>query len=804
MRRPPAGLAHGVAVLAAFSLLYGAFFAPVLLSGGLLAPGDARELSLPHYASPRSLWAPELFAGFPAMGDPQNLFWYPPALLLAPLPNSWNAFVLSAYVLASCFTYGYVRLLTGSRPAAFVGGAVYGLSGFFMSHLGHTNVIHSAAWAPLLLWALERLRRRPSPGWVLAGAAAVACSALAGHPQFFVYGLGVGGLYVLLLGWGAPAGSRTYAATALAAVALGLGLAGVQLVPTLELQGQSLRATLSFRDFVSYCLPAQELPRLLFPYCCGGFWDPRTGAHTPGFAGGGGLTEATGYVGLLPLLLAGLGFAFGRPRPLARFWLGVAAASLLLALGARTPLPYLLYHLPVYNRFRIPARHFVHFALAVGVLAGLAVARLPRLDRAVRLRALRRSTLVGLAGAAALAALFLVVYRSGAYTRALPEATLARLSDGSWAAPAFLIPLGVFTVSLAALWFWGRQPGALAHALLFAAAVVDLGSFGWFAEWRHGAETPDVLRPPAGLLPYRDELARTGQRLAPLVVGRRAEAAPPNRSRLWGLPSVLGYSPLALTRYCRFLGVDYVGFSSYHCLDPADRSLDLLGARYVLAPTSSAEGGGGAAAPDLARRLAEPGRWRRVADVGEVAVFENRRARPRAWLVPRVLRLDPEAVLGAVHESRLPGGAAYDPEGVALLEEEPPALPGGGPGPGATAGLVRLAPAEVLVETTCRGPAFLVLSDVDYPGWRAWVNGRPAHVFRTDYVLRGVAVPAGHSLVRFEFRPRSFAAGVALTAVSLLAAAGLLAWQVARMRPRHPVGRWRQDGEAGGVQVPRG
>ena len=48
---------------------------------------------------------------------------------------------------------------------------------------------------------------------------------------------------------------------------------------------------------------------------------------------------------------------------------------------------------------------------------------------------------------------------------------------------------------------------------------------------------------------------------------------------LWNLPSALGYGPLALTRYGRFLGTDGVGFSSYHCLDPSDWSLDLLATR---------------------------------------------------------------------------------------------------------------------------------------------------------------------------------------------------------------------------------
>jgi hypothetical protein len=779
MRRPLAGFGRGAAVAIAFTLLYAGFFAPVLLGGRLLAPGDARELSLPHYHARHTLWTPELFSGFPALADPQTLYWYPPALVLSRLPHSWNAFVLSAYVLASCFTYGYVGLLTGSRRAAFAAGCVYGLSGFFLSHLGHTNVIHSAAWMPLLLWALEELRRQVRPGWVVAAAVAVAGGALAGHPQFAVYAVGLGGVYVLALARRAPAGTAPFAGAALAAIGLGLGLAAIQLLPTLELKGESLRAGLSFREFTSCSLPLQELPRLLFPCCCGGFWDPRTGVRCPVFAGGGGLCESTGYVGLLPLLLAGLGVAAGRDRRLVRFWLAVAIVSLLLALGRRTPLPYLLYHVPVYNTFRIPARHFVHLALAVSVLAGFGVAHVPQLAWPDRLRALGRSSLLGPAVALALLGVFLILYRRGAYTHELAAPQLARLAGMGWMVPALGLPLVVLAVGLAALWWWGRRPGRLTAAVLLGVVVLDLGSFGWVSGWWPDAELPEAFRLPAALWPYRERLATTGQRLAPLVVRRCVESAPPNRSWLWGLQSVLGYSPLALTRYGQFLGVDYVGWASYHCLDPADRSLDLLAARYVLAPRPIPGDCDEALARDLVPRLADPARWRCLGDVGEMTVYENERALPRAWLVPRVRTLAPDAILRAVHESRLPDGTAYDPRQVALVEK-PLALPEPGPAAGGAVRLVRLGATDVAVKTRCGAPAFLVLSDVYYPGWQAWVNGLPVRVYRTDYVLRGVPVPAGRSVVRFAFRPGSFYAGAAVTGAALFVALGLLGWAAVR------------------------
>src|SRR5437588_346055 len=105
-----------------------------------------------------------------------------------------------AAVLRACAVLLFYSVVSRAFFAtALAAGLVYGTSGFLMAHLGHTNVIHSVAWAPLLVWSLERLRQRTSPPWVVLAAVAVACSALAGHPQLGFYTLLLGAAYALAL-----------------------------------------------------------------------------------------------------------------------------------------------------------------------------------------------------------------------------------------------------------------------------------------------------------------------------------------------------------------------------------------------------------------------------------------------------------------------------------------------------------------------------------------------------------------------------------------------------------------------------
>src|SRR5262249_11207729 len=98
---------HCLGVLSFYSLFFAAFFSPVCFSHRLLAPGDGVVYYVPGFYAPLTLWTNLLHAGFPIAADPQIQSWYPLKLLYSQF-GAWNNFVISAYVLASCFAYGYI------------------------------------------------------------------------------------------------------------------------------------------------------------------------------------------------------------------------------------------------------------------------------------------------------------------------------------------------------------------------------------------------------------------------------------------------------------------------------------------------------------------------------------------------------------------------------------------------------------------------------------------------------------------------------------------------------------------------
>lgn len=54
-------------------------------------------------------------------------------------------------------------------------------------------------------------------------------------------------------------------------------------------------------------------------------------------------------------------------------------------------------------------------------------------------------------------------------------------------------------------------------------------------------------------------------------------------------------------------------------------------------------------------------------------------------------------------------------------------------------------------------PQATIFSEIYYAdGWHAYLDGKPADYFRTDYLLRGMIIPAGSHTIEFKFEPQSF------------------------------------------------
>ena len=169
--------------------------------------------------------------------------------------------------------------------------------------------------------------------------------------------------------------------------------------------------------------------------------------------------------------------------------------------------------------------------------------------------------------------------------------------------------------------------------------------------------------------------------------------------------------------------------------------------------------------------LSDRGRFRLVHS-GDVKIYENLDVLGRAFLVHQgTVAPNDEAALARMQDP------AFDPAAEVVLSEGEALVHGAEAGPeeAESVRVVEYAPERVEVEVVARAPAYLVLSDAWYPGWKVTIDGAPVPLYRADLLFRAVAVPAGTHHVLFTFRPVSLYIGAGLSLaglVGLVVAAG--------------------------------
>ena len=58
---------------------------------------------------------------------------------------------------------------------------------------------------------------------------------------------------------------------------------------------------------------------------------------------------------------------------------------------------------------------------------------------------------------------------------------------------------------------------------------------------------------------------------------------------------------------------------------------------------------------------------------------------------------------------------------------------------------------SIELEARIEEPCLLLLSEVDYPSWRATVDGEPVEVLTADYCLRAIPLVPGSKRIEFNF-----------------------------------------------------
>jgi len=743
--------------LGALALAVVGFFWRLLFSPGVWMPvggGDLVSFLYPVYnfaarslkASDLPLWNPYLYGGAPFAADNQSSLFYPLNLafyLLRPRLD-YRAMELLAvahfYLAGVCAYLGlrYIERQPLKHWAALAGAAAFMFSDLFVTHFGNLNMIACAAWLPLIFCLFRRALDEKR--FVLAAGSGVflGFAALAGHVQPLLYTVLALGLYFSYhaymhrrCGWRAVLQTTSLLASTMI---VAFGVAAPALLPSYEMSRLTLRAELTYQDASQYSLPPAALVGLLVPGIFGrgprGYWGPWPRVET-------------GYVGILPLLLAGLALLLRRDN-LTRFLALLAVLGLFMALGNFTVLHGWLYRfVPGFDMIRAPARfiYLLDFTLAGLAALGLdALLRpIPRSARHTWHQMLQFSPL-------AVFGIALVVlplaYATLLYSQDKAPETFARLVTGTGGIVFALLLLGC-GVALLHLRGQRRVRQLTLGGIVFVLIVLDLASLGAYTEIELNDPTAGFDHPAAiAFLKNDPEYYRIDTRTEVWDVWQ------PNLSLLHGIFDVWGiYNPLVLADYHRY----WEGLGSR-----STPLYDFLNAKYVVGHKDV---------------VLDWKKFELAFDADpKVNIYRNTQVLPRTFVVHEAWSVsDQEQAFAAIHR------ADFDPATTVVIENGNPLAADTPDTSGAR--IVSYSNNEIRVEATTSIPGYLVMSEVYYPGWRVEVDGRPAELKRANYAFRAVFLSPGAHQVRFHFQPMTWKAGIVCSLVTwvMLAAVALRA-----------------------------
>ena len=127
--------------------------------------------------------------------------------------------------------------------------------------------------------------------------------------------------------------------------------------------------------------------------------------------------------------------------------------------------------------------------------------------------------------------------------------------------------------------------------------------------------------------------------------------------------------------------------------------------------------------------------------------------------------------------------------GAGVREDREPSVPIPVPGEGerapGEATIVQQETTRLTARASSRGPAFVLVNDLYWPGWRATLDGAPTEILRANYLFRAVHIPSGEHEVTFTYASPALRYGKLITIVTILGLLAALAIRAATHRRRN-------------------
>ncbi len=670
------------------------------------------------------LWNPYSFSGTPLFANPQAGILNPFNIIFFVLPfaQGWTVLLMLQFIIGACGLYLYLRNLNLDARAAVLGSLSFVFSGFFIAWFTWGTIGYVIGALPWILLAADKLIAKFQFRWVFVLIFFESLVLLAGHPQTALYVLIFSTVYVIgrILEKKktiTQIGKKLILFGVTASVVL--GIVSVQLIPVFKFIMLSARDfDLTKWDRPDWFLPWAHLVQIIAPDF---FGNPATGNYWGIWNYG----EFVSYIGIFPLMMVFVALFLRHDRK-TFFFVGSTILCLLLALPTvLAKIPYQM-DIPFLSTLQ-PSRILAIIDFSLAVLAALGFDYF--LKHIHTFKSIHKAMFL-LMFLLLFTGLWCVVFFGAQISigeRLLEEFLISKRN--------LLLPTLLFVLFLLLFSLYGYFKNNVFNKgiliILFVFTVFDLLRFG-------GKFTPfvstEVLYPNTKLVQFLRENSGNHRFIA---TDRRI--FPPNVATLYQLQDVSGYDPLYMRSYGEMVAAWMRGRSD---ISPAafNRILtpervdtffsDVLGIKYVLTFSE----------------LPEP-RFKKVFEEGETKVYENTTVFPRAFLVTDtvVVANKQESIekMFELQSNLRKTAVVYEPIDIVRLPLEE----------SEKVEILSYENNEIVIHVSARYQRLLVLTDMWYSDWTVKIDEDVSSIIPVDYALRGVLIPEGTHIVRFQIKP---------------------------------------------------
>lgn len=678
------------------------------------------------------LWNPYSFSGTPHLANYQSAVLTPLNILFFILPfnNAWNILILLQPLLAGIFMYLFVRSLLVSKSGSLLSSISFMFCGFITVWMGYGTLGYAILYLPLALLALEQFAKTKKIKYLVLLSLTFPLSFFSGHFQISIYFSLFVLSYAIYTMWNIK--NKSSAIRIFLFLIFGLLLTCPQVIPSIEFYLQSLRSTLFEKGEV---IPWQYIPTLIAPDFYG-----NAVTRNDWF---GHYAEWNGYLGMIPLVLGFYGATQFYSKKIFFFF---CSGILAFCLAFQTPLLDILIalRLPVLSTSAV-GRIIVLFSFSFAVLAGFGFDRL-WID--IENKKIKKLLIVIGFFITAFILLWSIIFLK----LFLPLDKIL-IAKSNLILPSLLFGGFIFICITAYLYTSQKVKIFLSFFLIFLIAF-------------------DMLRFTTKWIPFDPKSlvfpSIPTEKLFNQISGyQRVMANLGSEATVYyHLQSPEGYDALYIQRYGQFVASIYDGKlrDSYRSVVSFDKNgkytfnvMNLLNMKYVIHKRSDDRMGW-----TFPFWTYPNGTFVPLAQDDKYEVFTNTKALPHAFLVNnyRVIKNYKKEIAALFTKN-------IDLSKTVILETDPKlklksSITG-------SSEIKSYSPTKIVINVKTNGNALLFISDNYYPGWEAFVGNKKTPIYRADYTFRAVPITTGSHVVRLEYHPQSFAVGLSLATLSIMA-----------------------------------